>query len=142
VQAVTRLFVIYVLMAGSMGSAAQEWHSVGSSFCSQIKAYGAKVSQRPFSIFAVPNADSTCCSGLILKIAGRTEDFGHFRVLGLEPGRYFISFDLKTKTINVPISVEHVVDKKYVGKDCEPDSRITINKTSNQITWEQWVNVD
>ena len=138
-----RLFVISVLMAWSVVVAtAQEWHSIASSFCSQIKANGAKVSQRPFSIFAVTNADSTCCSGLTLKTRGKTEDFGHFRVLGLEPGRYFISFDLKTKQINLPISVEQVVDKKYVGKDCEPDSRITINKTSNQVTWEQWVNVD
>ena len=137
-----RLFVMYVLMAWSVVATAQAWHSVASSFCSQIKANGAKVSQRPFSILAAPNADSTCCSGLTLTTRGKTEDFGHFRVLGLEPGRYFISYDLKTKQINVPISVERVVDKKYVGKDCEPDSKITINKTSNQVTWEQWVNVD
>ena len=137
-----RLFVIYVLTAWSVFAAAQGWHSVASSFCSQIKAKGAKVSQRAFSIFAAPNADSTCCSGLTLKTAGKTEDFGHFRVLGLESGKYFISFDLKTKQVNVPISVERVVDKKYVGKDCEPDSRITVNKTSNQVIWEQWVNVD
>jgi hypothetical protein len=42
----------------------------------------------------------------------------------------------------VPISVEHIVDKKYVGKDCEPDSRITIKKTGSQATWEEWVTVD
>ncbi len=137
-----RLFVIGVLMAWSVVAASQEWHSVASSFCSQIKANGAKVSHRPFSIFAAPNADSTCCTELTLKTKGKTEDYGHFRVLGLESGMYFISFDLETKQINVPISVEHVVDKRYVGKDCEPDSRITINKTSNQVTWEEWVNVD
>ena len=137
-----RLFAIYILMPWSVFAAAQEWQPVASSFCSQIKAKGAKVSQRAFSIFAAPNADSTCCSGLTLKTTGKTEDFGHFRVLGLESGKYFISFDLKTKQINVPISVERVIDRKYVGKDCEPDSGITVNRTSNQVTWEQWVNVD
>ena len=137
-----RLFVLYVLMAWSALAAAQEWHSIASSFCSQIKAKGTKVSQRPFSIFAAPNADSTCCRGLTLKTRGKTEDFGHFRILDLESGKYFISFDLKTKRINVPISVERVVDKKYVSKDCESDSRITVNRTSNQVTWEKWVNVD
>jgi len=139
---VRRLFGIYVLMIWSVVAAGQDWHSVASSFCSQIKAHGAKVSRRPFSIFAAPSADSTCCGGLTLKTTGKTEDFGHFRVLGLEPGKYFISFDLKTKQINVPISVEHIVDKKYVGKDCEPDSRITIKKTGSQATWEEWVTVD
>ena len=137
-----RLFVICVLMAWSALATAQEWHSIGSSFCSQIKAKGAKVSQRPFSIFEAPNADSTCCRGLSLKTTGKTEDFGHFRILDLEAGKYFISFDLKTKQINVPISVGRVVDKKYVGKNCEPDSRITVGKTTNQVTWEEWVTVD
>ena len=121
---------------------AQEWHPVASSFCSQIKAKGAKVSGRPLSIFAATDADTKCCEGLNLKAKGKTEDFGHFRVLDLQPGRYFLSFDLKTKDVNVPILVEHIVDKRYVEKDCEPTSKITVDKKTNQLKWDEWITVD
>ena len=137
-----RVLFIAVLLSSLGVTSVQGWHRVGSSFCSQIKAKGAEVSNRPFLIFAAPDRDSTCCNGLTQKATGRTEDFGHFRILGLERGRYFISFDLKTKQINVPILVERIVDKKYVGKDCQPDSRITVDKTTNQVSWEEWVIVD
>ena len=120
---------------------AQEWHPVASSFCSEIKAKGAKVSGRPFRILE-PNADAPCCEGLNVKATGKTEDFGHFRVLDLNQGHYYLSFDLKTKQVNVPISVERVVDKRYVGKECEPTSRITVDKKTNRATWEEWVIVD
>lgn len=121
---------------------AQEWHPVASSFCSEIKAKGAKVSNRPFSIFAAPNPDSKCCEGLNVKVKGKTEDFGHFRVLNLELGRYFLSFDLKTKQVNVPISVNRIVDRRYIGRDCEPLSKITVDKNNNELKWEEWVIVD
>ena len=63
-------------------------------------------------------------------------------MLDLDAGLYFLSFDLKTKHVNVPISVERLVDKRYVSKDCDPNSKITVDKTTNQVKWEQWVNVD
>ncbi len=62
--------------------------------------------------------------------------------MGLDPGRYFVSFDLRTKHVNAPISVEWIVDKRDVPKDCEPNSKITVEKTTNEVTWEQWVTVD
>ena len=123
-------------------ASAQEWHRVPSSFCSEIKASGAKVGDRPFLIFAAPNADTKCCEGLDLKGRGKTQRFGHFRVLDLDPGLYFLSFDLKTKHVNVPISVEWLVDKRYISNDCDPNSKITINKTTNEVKWETWVTVD
>ena len=133
----TRLLITSFVVSCSVLISAQEWHSVASSFCSQIKAKGAKVSRRPFSIFEAPNADSTCCEGLNLKAKGKTEDFGHFKVLDLNRGRYFLSFDLRTKQVNVPISVDRVVDKRYIAKECEPDSKITIDKATNNVKWEE-----
>ncbi len=121
---------------------AQEWHPVPSSFCSEIKAKGAKVGWRPFSIFVVPDPAARCCQGLSLKAQGKTEAFGHFRVLDLERGRYFLSFDLKTKHVNVPILVDRIVDKGFVGRDCEPLSRITVDKNTSEVSWEQWIIVD
>ncbi len=136
------LLITSFVVSCSLLMSAQEWHSVPSSFCSQIKARGAKVSRRPFSIFEAPSADSTCCEGLSLKTKGKTEDFGQFKVLGLSRGRYFLSFDLKTKQVNVPISVNRVIDQRYIAKGCEPDSRITIDKATNGVKWEEWVIVD
>ncbi|MGA2371031.1 MAG: hypothetical protein ACLPPV_09050 [Candidatus Korobacteraceae bacterium] len=129
------------LMCCSIASA-QEWHRVPSSFCSEIKASGAKVGYRPFLIFEAPGPETRCCEGLDLNGKGKTEDFGHFRVLGLDPGRYFLSFDLKTKHVNVPISVEWLVEKRYISKDCEPNSKITVDKTTDKVKWEEWVTVD
>jgi len=122
-----RLLICAFLMCCSIASA-QEWHRVASSFCSQIKASGSKVGYRPFLIFAAPNAQAKCCEGLNLKGKGKTEDFGHFTVLGLDPGLYFLSFDPKKKHVNVPISVERLVDKRYVSKDCDPNSKITATR--------------
>jgi hypothetical protein len=121
---------------------AQEWHPVASSFCSEIKAKGAKVSGRTFRILEARSADTACCQGLSVKASAKTQDFGHFRIVDLERGRYFVSFDLKTKQVNVPISVERVVDKRYIGKECEPTSRITVDKKTNLVSWEEWVIVD
>ncbi len=133
--------VVTLLISCSMAQA-QEWHPVNSSFCSEIKAKGARVSYRPFSIFAAPAADTRCCEGLSLKVKGKTQDFGHFRVLDLELGRYFLSFDLKTKRVNVPLLVDRIVDKSYIGRDCEPLSKITVDKSTNALTWEEWVIVE
>jgi hypothetical protein len=121
---------------------AQKRHPVASSFCSEIKAKGAKVSHRPLSIFEAPDAETKCREGLNLKAKGKTEQFGHFKVLDLERGRYFLSFDLKTKQVNVPILVDRIVDKNYIGTDCEPLSRITVNKNTDELKWEEWVIVD
>ncbi|MGA2003571.1 MAG: hypothetical protein ABSG70_09325 [Terriglobales bacterium] len=136
------LLITAILLSFSIVTSAQEWHSIESSFCSQIKAKGAKVSGRPFSIFEAPDPDSKCCEGLNLKTKGRTEPFGHFKILGLDRGRCFLSFDLKTKQVNVPISIERLVDKRYIAKDCEPTSKITVDKGTNQVKWEEWVIVD
>ena len=136
------LLITFLLIFCSIAVCAQEWHSVASSFCSQIKAKGAKVSGRPFSIFAATDADTKCCEGLSLKRRGKTEEFGHFRVLDLERGRYFLSFDLKTKQVNVPILVDRTVDKRNVAKDCEPTSKITVDRNADQVKWEEWVIVD
>ncbi len=136
------LLITTILLSCCIVVSAQEWHVIESSFCSQIKAKGAKVSGRPFSIFEAPNTDSKCCEGLTLKAKGKTEPFGHFKILGLERGHYFLSFDLKTKQVNVPISVERLVDKRYIAKDCEPTSKITVDKSTNQVKWEEWVIVD
>lgn len=137
-----KLFVGILLISCARLTSAQVWHPVASSFCSEIKAKGAKVSGRPFSIFEAPGADSSCCEGLSLKAKGKTEDFGHFKVLDLGRGRYFLSFDLKTKQVNVPVLVERVVDKRYFAKTCEPTSRITVDKNTSHVTWEEWVIVD
>jgi hypothetical protein len=123
-------------------TSAQEWHSIESSFCSQIKAKGAKVSGRAFSIFEAPDKDSKCCEGLNLRSKGKTQPYGYFKILGLDRGRYFLSFDLKTKQVNVPLSVERLVDKRYIAKDCEATSKITVDKGTNQVRWEEWVTVD
>jgi hypothetical protein len=139
---VRSLLIAALLLSVSVLTRAQEWHPVASSFCSEIKAKGAKVSHRPFSIFAAPDADAKCCEELNLKAKGKTEDFGHFRVLDLERGRYFLSFDLKKKQVNVPILVDRIVDKHYIGRDCEPLSRITVDKNTNELKWEEWVIVD
>jgi hypothetical protein len=142
VEEVKSLVTGALLMSCSIVTSAQEWHPMASSFCSQIKAKGAKVSGRPFSIFEASGAESRCCEGLGLKAKAKTEDFGHFRVLDLDRGHYFLSFDLKTKTVNVPILVERHVDKRYFAKECEPTSRITVDKVSNRVSWEEWVIVD
>jgi hypothetical protein len=119
-------------------AAAQEWHKEALPFCSQIKAKGAKVSYRPFSVFEAPTADSQCCAELSVKFKGKTEEFGHFKVTDLSQGRYFAVFDLKTKQIAVPI----MFDRTLNFKDCEPNTRITVNKATDVISWEDWVNVD
>jgi len=139
---VKRLFIGVLLISCSTVTSAQQWHPVASSFCSQIKAKGAKISGRPFSIFEVSGSESRCCEGLSLKAKGKTEDFGHFRVLDLDQGHYFLSFDRKTKQVNVPILVGRHVDKRYFAKECEPTSRITVDKVSNRVSWEEWVIVD
>ena len=136
------LLILSFLLCCSVVMSAQEWHPMASSFCSEIKAKGAKVSNRPFLIFQASALGMRCCEGLNPKAKGKTEDYGHFRVLDLERGRYFLSFDLKTKQVNVPILVDHIVDKRYIAKDCEPDSRITVEKNTNQLKWEDWVIVD
>jgi hypothetical protein len=141
VEEVRRSAVFAILMCCSIASA-QEWHKVPSSFCSEIKARRANVGYRPFAIFAAPTAETECCEGLKLKGEGKTEAFGHFRVLGLDPGLYFLSFDLKTKHVNVPISVEWLVDKRYVSVGCDPDSKITVDTATNELKWEQWITVD
>jgi len=139
---VRRLIASLFLVSCSVVLRAQEWHPMASSFCSEIKAKGAKISARPFRILEAPSANTACCEDLSVKAYAKTEDFGHFRVVGLDSGRYFLSFDLKTKQVNVPISVERHVDKRYVGKECEPTRRITVDKKTNQVTWEEWVIVD
>ena len=136
------LFIASMLIPCSVLTSAQDWHRVASSFCSQIKAKGAKVSGRPFSIFEAPSADSTCCEGLTLKTKGKTEDFGHFRALDLDRGRYFLSFDLKTKQVNVPISVEWLFDKRYLPRDCDPTYIITVDRSTNKVDWEERILVD
>ena len=132
----------WLFVSGTVLTGAQEWHPVASSFCSEIKAKGAKVSGRAFSIYEAPNADSTCCESLNLKAKGKTEDFGHFKILDLDRGRYFLLFDLKTKRVDVPIIVDRIVDNRYFGKVCEPTSRITVDRQTNKLSWEEWVIVD
>lgn len=119
-------------------AAAQEWHKVALPLCSQIKAKGARVSYRSFSVFEAPTADSKCCADLSVKFKGRTEEFGYFKVTGLSQGRHFVSFDLKTKQVVVPI----LVDRMFNFKDCQPNSRITVDKATNELRWEDWINVD
>ncbi len=119
-------------------AAAQEWHPVSSPFCSQIRAKGAKVSGRPFSVFAAPTADSKCCEGLSLKLKGQTERFGYFKLTGLERGRYFVLFDLKTKQVAIPLTVDRLLN----FKDCEPMSRITVEKGTDRPKWDGWITVD
>jgi len=139
---VRRLLFTLILLSCFALASAQEWHRVASSFCSQIEAKGAKVSGRPFSVFEASNADGRCCEGLTLKAQGKTEPFGHFSVLGLDRGHYFLSFDLKTKQVNVPISVEWLFDKRYIARDCEPTYRITVDKRTNEVTWKESILVD
>jgi hypothetical protein len=142
VEGVKSLIASLFLASCSLLLNAQEWHPMASSFCSEIKAKGAKVSARPFRILEAQSANTACCEGLSVKANAKTEEFGHFRVVDLDRGRYFLSFDLKTKQVNVPISVERLVDKRYVGRECEPTSRITVDRKTNQVTWEEWVIVD
>lgn len=136
------LLITTTLLSCSMATGAPEWHSVDSSFCSQIKAKGAKVSRRPFSIFEAPSMESKCCEGLKLRAKGKTEPFGYFKILGLDRGRFFLSFDLRTKRVNVPIAVERLVDQGSIAKECEPWSRITVDRGTNEVKWEEWVVVD
>jgi len=119
-------------------AAAQEWHKEELPFCSQIKAKGAKVSYRPFMVFEASTSDAKCCAELTLKLKGKTEQFGYFKFSGIPEGRYFVSFDLKTKKIAVPI----LFDRTLNLKDCEPTSRVTVDKTTDRLSWEDWVVVD
>jgi hypothetical protein len=141
-QAVRCLSISLLLVSCSIVTSAQEWHSIESSFCSQIKAKGSKVSGRPFSTFEAPDKDSKCCEGLNLRSKWKTEPYGYFKILGLDRGYYFLSFDLKTKQVNVPISVKRLVDKHSIPKDCEATSKITVDKRTNQVKWVEWVIVD
>jgi hypothetical protein len=142
VETVKQLLIPSFWLCCSVLMGAQQWHPMASSFCSEIKAKGAKVSNRPFLIFKASDPGMRCSEGLDPKAKGKTEDYGHFRVLDLERGRYFLSFDLKTKQVNVPILVDHIVDKRYYTRDCKPDSRITVEKNTNELKWEDWVIVD
>jgi hypothetical protein len=117
---------------------AQEWHKETLPFCSQIKAKSAKVSNRSFSVFAAPRADSSCCADLPVTSRGKTEQFGYFKVRGLSEGRYFVVFDLKTKQVVVPILFDRTLDMK----DCAPSSRITVDKVTSKLIWEDWVTLD
>jgi len=117
---------------------AQEWHKEALPFCSQMKAKGAKVSYRPFSVFEAPTTDTKCCKGLNLKLKGKTEQFGYFKLSGIPEGRYFVSFDLKTKNVAVPILFYRTVNVK----GCEPTSRIIVDKATDRLSWEDWVIVD
>jgi hypothetical protein len=126
------------LLILSYRASAQEWHKEALPFCSQIKAKGAKVSYRPLSVFEAPTPDNKCCEALNLMVKGTTERFGYFKLSGLAKGRYFISLDLKTKRVVVPI----LFDRALNIKDCEPTSRITVDKATDQVSWEDWVVVD
>jgi hypothetical protein len=130
--------IVVVLCACSTIVSAQEWHPVASPFCSQIKAKGAKVSGRPFSVFVAPTEDSNCCEHLSLKMKGKTERFGYFKLASLDRGRYFVLFDLKTKQVVVPLTVDRVLN----FKDCEPMSRITVEKGTDHLKWDEWITVD
>jgi hypothetical protein len=121
----------------SMLASAQEWHPIASPFCSQIRAKGAKVSGRAFSVF-VATEDSKCCEGLILKTKGKTERFGYFKLTDLDRGHYFLLFDLKTKQVVVPLSVDRVLNLK----DCEPMSRVAVEKGTDHVKWDEWITVD
>jgi hypothetical protein len=127
------------LLVLAPGALAQDWHRVASPFCSQIKAKGAKVSSRPFSVFEAASADSKCCADLDVTLTGRTEQYGYFNVAPLSKGhRYFLVFDLKTKQVIVPVEVDRLLGTK----NCEPWSRVTVDKASDRITWEEWIVVD
>jgi hypothetical protein len=119
-----------------------EWHSVSSSFCSEIKAKGARISWRPFIIYAAPDKDTRCCEGLTVRGRGETADFGHFRVFDLDRGLYFLSFDLKTKKVNVPVLVDRIIEKRDLLKGCETMSKITVDKNTNELKWDEWVVLD
>jgi hypothetical protein len=116
----------------------QNWHSVASPLCSQIKAKGAKVSGRPYTVLVAPTIDTKCCEGLAVKLNGKTERSGYFKILGLDRGHYFVRFDLEAKQVVVPISVDRVLNLKR----CEPWSRITVERETDRITWDEWVVVD
>jgi hypothetical protein len=133
----TRALILAFLMSCSTLAVAQEWHRVGSSSCLQIRAKGAKVSGRPFAIYEAQNSEPLCCEGLALKASGKTEQFGKFRILGLDHGRYYLNLDLKTKHLSLPISVEYLVDKKETPLDCYPNYRITVDKKTSQVKWEE-----
>ena len=130
--------LLAVLLLLSFTTNAQDWHPVTLPFCSQIKAKGAMVSNRPFWVFEAPAPNSRCCADLDLKFKGKTEQFGYFKLSGLPKGRYFVSFDLKAKHVTVPLSVERIIDYE----DCLASSRITLDKVTGQMHWEEWINVD
>ncbi len=73
----------------------------------------------------------------ILKARGKTEAFGHFRILRLDHGHYFLNLDRKTKQVSVPISVEYTLDKKDIPIDCEPNYKITVDEGTSQVKWEE-----
>jgi hypothetical protein len=100
------------------------------------------VPHQPFSVFEAPDSNSRCCEGLALKAKARTEDFGHFRLLNLDRGLYFLSFDLRTKQVNVPISVEFIFDKRYISGDCTPEYIITVDKNTGQFRREEHILLD
>lgn len=102
----------------STSSLAQDWHSVDSPFCSEIKAKGAKIADRPFAVYAAPAADSRCCELLPRVATGKTERFGVFEISGLAPGRYFVRFDLKMKQVIVPVFAGRVLNSKECFEKC------------------------
>src|SRR5271165_4727 len=57
VERMKQLLIPSFLLCCSVLMGAQEWHPMASSFCSEIKAKGAKVSKRPFLIFEASGPD-------------------------------------------------------------------------------------
>ena len=138
IRAISAIVTFLVCICFSSAAIGEDWHAVSSPFCSQIKAKGAKVWGREFAVYEATKDDASCCTDLPLKLKGKTERFGYFEISGLSKGRYFLVFDLKTKQITVPISVDRQLGHKW----CEPSSRINVDKVTGKLSWEEWVTVD
>ncbi len=129
--------IAIALLACSTIASAQQWHAVSSPFCSQIKAKGARVSYRPFQVFAVPSGCKVL-RRLISEIQEQNGAICYSRALEVNSGRYFVIFDLKTSKSSFQ-SILRVLNLK----DCERAmSKVTVDKRTNHLDWDEWVVVD
>lgn len=92
------------LSAIVMSAEDQEWYWVHAPLCAQLQVKGAKVADRPFTIYQA-SEERKCCTGLAVRSQGRTNRSGHFEAKDLETGHYFAVFDLKNEELIVPLDV-------------------------------------
>ena len=117
---------------------AKPWEWAHSPVCAQLKVKGS--SKRPFTVYEAPSVDSQCCAELKVRTQGVTEQFGYFRLMDLETGRYFVVFDLKKERLVVPLYLER---RKFNNDTCGSESVVIArDKKTHEISVQSFITVD